>query len=107
MRDLHCSEGACTLDPPKSTLKGGGIISESDMINVIPYNQVKISTKKKKRAAKKPLKGSGSKKSESSRKINTKQKGRKKSATKKKANKKHNTDLKILKALIKNIKKRK
>ncbi len=100
MRDLHCSEGTCTLEPPKNILSGGGPVTNSDMLEVIPYNQVKNVTVKKKRVVKRPLKGSGSKSKSASRKSKGKQKGQKSGQRKNQPKAKGKTDLQVLKTLL-------
>lgn len=110
MRDLHCSEGTCTLDPPKTILSGGGTMNETDMIDVIPYNQTKSVSRKKKIIVKKALKGSGFKGQSGSHKSKAKLKGQKsgqKSGQKKKISKKQKgkTDFQVLKKLLQNFNK--
>lgn len=109
MRDLHCFEDTCTMDPPQTVMSGSGLVINDESQNVIPYKDIQgqmNSIKTKKRRTKTPLKGSGSKKSPVSRKPKSKRKGQKAKQHKKNSKtRKSVINLKALKTLLKTIKK--
>lgn len=107
MRDLHCMEGTCTLDPPTKTLVGEGLaLSSNNMGEVIPYSEMKGKTgQKKKRRSTKPLKGGGSKKRAISRKLNVNESRTKKVIKKPRKSNKPKTNLQVLKTILQKIQK--
>lgn len=63
MRDLHCSDEGCVLDPLSKPITGLGVIEESDSSEMVDYKKMYSPTKKVRKVTRNPVSSNKTKKS--------------------------------------------